>query len=333
MSDLALTEVAAKRIFDELIVPVVFPDHPPGGTPAMTLVVGQPGTAAARAANQLADGRAAVLSAVELRAFHPRYLELSRDRSYEGARILQDSASVWMRSALQHARTNKRSLLLDGTFSSADVALATTGLFSTSGFETAVTVVAAARSESLLALTSKSLLDARAGRASPFTALADHDKLFLDSRALIETLEATPSVDRLTLIDGHGTKVFEASHLDPRGFAGAVAALDDARAIRQSAARAMRWLSELRAATDYAVSLQQIPAPLAEILVQLHELGRDEVVPGLRLPRDSQARPNAEAALERQLLAIRQSSKFERRPEHRHGPPVSTPDVDRGISL
>ncbi|WP_300591051.1 zeta toxin family protein [Microbacterium sp.] len=333
MTDPTLTDETARRIFDEHIVPIVFPDQPGGEPPGMTFVVGQPGTAVTRVASRLSDGHAAVLSAVELRMFHPRYLDLSRDGSPESGRILQDSASGWMRSALQHARTNKRSLLLDGTLSSTDAALAATSLFGTSGFTTSVAVVAVPRSESLLALASKYLLDTREGRASPFTTLADHDRLYLGTRALIEALETTPSVNRLTIIDRDGAALFDASRLDPGGFAGALAALDQARATPPSAARAMRWLSELRATTDYALSFRQVPAPLAEVLVQLHEIGRREVLPGLHLPEDSQARPNAEAALDRQLLAIRQASQVERRPEHRPGPSVSTPDVDRGISL
>jgi len=333
MSDPTLSDEAARQIFDEHIVPIVFADQPGGNSPGMTFVVGQPGTAVTRVARKLSDAHTAVLSAVELRVFHPRYLDLSRDGSPESARILQDSASGWMRSALQHARTTERSLLLDGTLSSPDVALAATGLFGRSGFATTVAAVAVPRSESLLALASKYLLDTRENRASSFTTLADHDKLYLETRALIESLEAAPSVDRLTIIDRDGAPLFDASRFDRGGFAGALAALDQARATPPSAARAMRWLSELRATTDYALSLRQVPAPLAEVLVQLHEIGRREVVPGLRLPQDSQARPNAEAALDRQLLAIRQASQVERHQERRPGPSVSTPDVDRGFSL
>lgn len=333
MTDPTLTDETARHIFDEHIVPIVFPDQSGAESPGMTFVVGQPGTAVTRVARQLSDAHAAVLSAVELRVFHPRYLDLSRDGSPESARILQDSASGWMRSALQHARTNKRSLLLDGTLSSPDVALAATGLFGTSGFTTTIAVVAMPRSESLLAVASKYLLDAREGRASPFTTLADHDRLYLETRVLIEVLETAPSVDRLTIIDRYGAALFDASQLDPGGFAGALAALDQARATPPSAARAMRWLSELRATTDYALSFRQVPAPLAEVLVQLHEIGRREILPGLHLPPDSQARPNVEAALDRQLLAVRHASQVERRPERRPGPSVSAPDLDRGISL
>ena len=134
MSDHVLAEEAAQRIFDEEIVPIFFPDQATSERPMMTFIVGQPGAAATRGASQLSDdGAAGVLSAMELRTFHPRYLELSRSRSPEDARVLQDSAAAWMRSALGHARTNKRSLILDGALSSPDVALAATTLFARSG--------------------------------------------------------------------------------------------------------------------------------------------------------------------------------------------------------
>lgn len=334
MSDPTLAEGAAQRIFDDRIVPIVFPDQPVSEPPTLTYIVGQPGAAATRGAGQLSDGRAAsVVSATELRAFHPHYLQLSRSRSSEDARILQDSASAWMRSALRHARITKRSLILDGTLGPPDVALAATRLFGGSGFKTSVAVVAVPRPESLLASASKYLLDARDGRTSQFTSLADHDAGLANARALIETLEKAPTVDRLTIIDRDGAVMFDASRLDPGGFAGALAALDRAQAAAPSAARTMRWLSELRATTDYALSLRQVPAPLAEVLIELHEIGQRGVLLSLPLPQNSQARPNAASALDRSVVALQQATQVERRLERRPRPSVSAPDVDRGISI
>ncbi len=334
MSGQALTEDAFQRIFDDEIVPTFFPDQPTSEAPTMTLLVGQPGAAATRGAGPLSHGRAAgILSATDLRTFHPHYLELSRSRSPEAAQILQDSASAWMRSALGHARANKQSVLLEGVVSSHDVALAATTLFARSGFETSIAVVAVPRHESLLASGSKFLLDARIGRATQFTSLGDHDTALAATRALVETLETTPSIDRLTIFDLGGTVMLDASTLDSSSFAGALAAFDRAQATATSSARVMRWLSELRAATDYALSFRQIPAPLAEVLVELHEIGRRQILPALSLPPDSQARPAAEAALEQHLAAVRQAAQVERRRERRPGPSVSAPEVDRGISL
>lgn len=333
MSDRAPTSFE-QRVFEQRVLPVVFPHPPADGEPLMLFVLGQPGTGVGRTAGGLIAGRQiAALSAPDLRAFHPRYAELSRDRSPEASRLLAESASGWMRGALQHARTTRRSLVLDGTLSSPDIALATTGLFGGAGFHTTVVVVGVPPAESLLAATSKYLLDVRSGRASQLTTVREHDRGFENTRALVQTLEATPSADRLTIVGRDGTTRFDASRTDPAGFAGARAALDREHATPLPAHGAMRWLSELRAMTDYALSSRQVPRPLTDVLIELHEIGLREILPGLPLPKDSQARPAAEASLGRRLVAVRQAAEAERRPERRTGPVVSAPEPDRGISI
>jgi UDP-N-acetylglucosamine kinase len=328
------SEGERQRVFDERIKPVVFPYPPADDSAEMLFTVGQPGAGTLRATAEVVGERhVAVLSANDLRAFHPRFFELSRSRAPEAVSTLNESATGWMRSGLQHARTTRRSLLLDGTLSSPDVALATTGLFAKSGFTTSVVVVAVPRAESLLATASKYLLDARAGSASAFTSVADHDAGFEGTRTLIHTLESTPSVDRLTIVGRDGMTRFEGTRSDVKSFSGAIAALDREHATALPAPRAMRWLSELRAMTDFALSSRQLARPLAEVLVELHEIALREIVPRLPLPRDSQARPTTEANLARQLVAIRQAVRVDRRSEPERGPVVSGPEPDRGISI
>ena len=334
MSDLVPTEAERQRIFEQRVRPVLFP-HGPSESPDLVFVVGQPGAGALRStARLMADRSVATLSVSDLGAFHPRFLDLSRSRAPEAASILSQSTTGWMQSALQHARTTRRSLLLDGTGSAPDIAIATAGLFARSGFSTTVAVVAVSKAESLLAATSKYLLDARARRVSAITSVAQHNAGFDQTRKLVTSLESTPSVDRLMIVGRDGALRFDASDTDGAAFAGATAALDRERTAAIAAPQAMRWLSELRAATDFALSARQIERPLADALIELHEIALQDVVPRLPLPEDSQARPIAEANLARQLAAVRQVARPERRPAPQSGPVVSAPvpAPDRGIS-
>lgn len=334
MSGVVSAERDLQVVFEERIRPVVFPHGPAAAEPELLLATGQAGVNASRAFGGLMDGREiAALSATDLRAFHPRYLELARSLSPEASRALTESTSGWMRSALKHARTTRRSLLLDGRGSSPDIALATAGLFGKSGFTTTVVVVVNPRSESLLATASGYLFNARAGRASQFTTVAEHDATVEGVRLLVQALESTASVDRLVVIGRDGATRFDAASTDVSGFAGARAAVDREFVTPLPAPPAMRWLSELRATTDFALSLRQVARPLAEVLIELHEVGLREILPNLPLPMDSQARAVAERNLGRQLVAIRQAVHTEPRPERQTAPVISGPEPDRGISI
>lgn len=333
MNDVSASEDEERRIFDERIVPVVFP-HPPADAPLLVFTVGQPGAGVARTSGALVDDQPiAELSANGLRAFHPRYRELSRARSLEAQHILAQSTTGWMRSALQHARTTGCSLALDGSLSSPDIALATTDLFAKSGFTTRVVVVATPPAESLLATVSGYLLEARAGRPATFTSVADHDAGTDNVRLLVQTLESSPSVDRLKIIGRDGVPRFNAAREDGTRFAGAGATLSRAHTTPLPAPAAMRWLSELRAVTDYAMSVRRLPQPLAEVLINLHEVALNEILPALPLPKDSEARPAAEARLGRQLVSIRQATRVTARPAPSPTPVITAPQPDRGISI
>jgi hypothetical protein len=222
---------------------------------------------------------------------------------------------------------------LDGSLSSPDVAAATTDLFAKSGFTTTVVVLATPRAESLLATASGYLLEARAGRAATFTSVADHAAGLDNVRGLVQKLESSPSVDRLRLLGRDGVPQFDASRADETAFVGAGAALARAHASPLPVPVAMRWLSELRAVTDYAMSARRLPQPLAEVLIGLHEVGLNEILPSLPLPKDSQARPAAEARLGRQLVAIRQAARVVQRPAPSPAPVIAAPQPDRGISI
>lgn len=327
----ATAPTASGEVFDQRIAPVLFP-YESTNSPDLIFVTGQPGVAALRAVGSLTHAQEiALLSARDLRAFHPDYLRLSRSRSPESDRELTDSATAWMRSALRYSRTTRRSILLEGTSASLDVMLATTGLFASSGFRTSVAIVSSPRAESLLAATSAYLLAARTGRVAPFTTIEAHDAELGALRKIAETVESESGVDHLWIIGRDGSAEFDAERTGPHGYSGAGNALAHAQSAPMSAPQTMRWLSELRAVTDYALSSSRIAQPVAEVLAELHEIGLREILPDLRLPSDSQARPAAEESVSRRLLAIRQSSLARTRPAPQHAPAISIPEPSRGL--
>ncbi len=275
--------------------------------PTLTLVVGQPGAGAGRAARALLAEHddAAVVDGDGLRAFHPRYVELSRSRSPEALRIFAEATSVWLRDCLAHARRNRRSLLVEGSFSSTRVATATAELFQREGFETHVAVVGQPRSVSLLSEASRFLLADLDKRSAPFTDLATHDAGFEVTRALVSKLEGEASVDRLTVVGRAGHWVFDSHRSD--GFTGASRALVREQVTPMSGPEGRRWLSELRASTEFALTSGGVPAALTEVLIELHELALGEVLPRLPLPVNSLARSRAEATIQARVDALRQA--------------------------
>lgn len=333
MTELRLDDRALRTVFEATIAPITFQEPAPDDGPTLTLVLGQPGSGSGRAAHRLLAEHpaSAILSADGLRAFHPHYLELSRSRSDEAAQIFAEATAGWLRDGLAYARVNRRSLLLEGSFQSAQVASATAELFSADGYRTHVAVAGIPRAVSLLSETSRYLLAHLGGSAARFTDLAVHDAAFEATRALVTQFEGETSVDRLTVIGRSGDWVFDAHRTD--GFTGASRALAREHVTPLTGPEGMLWLSELRASTDYALEARRLPAQLAEVLIALHEIAIAEVVPRLPLPTNSLARSGVEATLRSRLDELRDAVAPGRTPFDFAAPSVTaaTPDLELGI--
>lgn len=333
MSDLSLSEDDRDGILESRVLPVVFrADREPFADPIFTLVVGQSGAAASRATSGVrgTDPRAGVVSAGGLRAFHPRFADLLRSRSPRALTLLSEPAAYWAARSIAHARETGRSVLVEASISSPANALGLAESFARKGFSTRVVVVATPRAQSLLAAASRHLLDRRAGRASAPPDLARHDESWNAVRALVGGLEASPAVDRLTLFSDTGASLFDAARSDDRAFAGASRALIAAHSAPMSNAAAMRWLSELRAATDYALSEESFDRSTAEVLLELQTIAAGEVLPQITLPTDSLARSNAGAAIAARVEGIRRAVASQAVDEA--APTIAPPDVSVGIS-
>lgn len=328
MSTDRLSADQLQQLFGDLIVPVLFPREP-SPSPTLTLLVGQHGAGARRLLTRVGQD-ATFVDASLLRAFHPRFRDLSASRSDDARNQLAEVAAEWTRLSLRHARSTGRSLVLDATATPADLVTATARSFANQGFASSVALIAMSRAESLLATASGYLLDVQAGRVGRFIDVDEHDASLAAMRDLVVALEADPQVDRLLIVDRDGAEVFDA--LRAEGFAGAQTALDTVQQPRLTATQSMRWLSELRAATDFALAEARIPRPLARVLIELHEAG-DDVLDGIALPDDSLALPRASRELARRAATVREAATpSTRRTPEPTGPVVEVPERDRGIS-
>ncbi|GAA1661909.1 zeta toxin family protein [Microbacterium lacus] len=280
-------------------------------TPALVLVRRPAGVTTAAATGRLVaeHGRdIAVINGDELRAMHPAAANPGPD----AMQVVQAAAAEWVRSSLAFAREHRRSILLEGSFTSQ----ATLGLarrFRDDGFEVRVVLCAARRSDSVLAAVSRHLSELRAGIASVFAGRdavdRDRDGLY----GLAAALEQPSAVGRVSVFGHSGASVFDVPGEVPEtGFPGVRDAVGVAESGRRSSLEAAQWLSELRRVTDFAKSRRNLPRPVVVALVELHEVALREVIPALPVPAGSIAAAGIERNVAADLVLLRRGLAIER---------------------
>jgi len=330
VSDWELDDDLRDEILRRIILPLYFPAGPVGESPTLVLLAGQPGSGARRSLGVLIAEHGpdlAVVSGDDLRAFHPRFAEITAAQEREARGGLARATAGWVRDCIRYARESRRSLLLEGTFQDSSVVAGTAERFAAAGFQTRVVVVASRRAESLLSVTSLYLRDVRAGMPGRFTSRETHDRGFEATRALVAAAANAASIDRLTVLDRDGSTVFDEHHAD--GFIGASAALSAVQSARLSRFDATQWLSELHHVTEFAASLRDLPHGVTELLVDLHETALREVIPELHVPADGMFATAIEQKTVAGLVALRRSLQREQ-PVNAAAPVLAPTGPERG---
>ncbi|WP_349426541.1 zeta toxin family protein [Microbacterium sp. LWS13-1.2] len=312
MSGWELDDDDRDEILRHGILPLYFPSVTPSeASPSLILLSGQPGAGRSRATSKLlAEERSdvAVVSNDDMRAFHPRFTQISATSSPEAREGLARTTAGWVRDCIRFARENKRSLLIEGASLDAKVAIGTAERFAAEGFQTRVVVVASRRAESLLSVASLYLRDIHASAPARFVSRDAHDRAFEATRRLVATVEDTASVDRLTILNRNGQTAFDARRPDGSdAFRGAGAALEAAQSGRLSRFDATQWLSELHHVTVFAASRRDLPRGVTDLLVDLHEVALREVIPDLHVPSDGKFTIAIEQKTVASLVALRRS--------------------------
>ena len=328
MPSTELPDGSARDFVAREILPLIFPEPTASVEPVLVLVARPPGSIAAPVTGRLVAEHGpeiAVVNGDDLRALHP---DIAGGAGSSTDAVQADSAE-WLRACIAFARENRRSLLLDGQFSPA-AALGTAGRFAGAGFRTRVVVTGARRAESLLSAVSLYLRGVQSGTGVRFVSRAAHDRGFEGARALTAALEESTAVDRVTVLGRNGTPAFDADRRDlDRPFQGASAALRAVQSERLTSLQSTQWLSELRRVTEFAATLRQMPRPLTELLIDLHETALREIIPELPVPAGSAVVATQERRSAAELVALRRSL-VEERPADVAAPVVAPVAPDRG---
>lgn len=334
MTDLSVASTTRGVIFERDILPLLFPeDQPQDSAPTFVLLTGQPGAGAARSIGRLRAEHGhdlAALSADELRAFHPQFAEATASGSVEAAREVSEATAEWLRAGMAFAREHRRSLLLEGNFTTPSTVLALAQRFAGEGFRTRVVVVGVRRAESLLATLSQYLSGVQAGRPTRFVSREAHDRGFDGTRALTAAMENSTALDRVTVLGRAGAPMFDAeTDGTDHPFRGAGAALVAAQSERLLSLGSVQWMSELRRVTEFAATLREVPRPVTEALIDLHETALREIIPELPVPAGSKVVAAQEHRSASELVALRKLMIAER-PLDAAAPVVAPAGPERG---
>lgn len=333
----ATTTGELDTIYRTLIHPVLFADSPGGeASPALVLLGGQAGSGKSRAsARLLAEHKGMVaVSGDELRIFHPHYRRLVTDQPEGAGSILAEATRPWVRAAIQDCLDERRSLLLEGSFGDPDVTLSTAVRFRDAGFDVQIVAIASPRVLSLVTAASRYLRDLKVGSAARFTRLSAHDHGYDGTTHLVDALDATSPVDRLTVVTRTGTVLLD----KVRDTADNAALFEDAdRALNAGrhpdswgARSTMELLGELKQITNFAIDSGNLTQDTTELLIEAHSRALEDVVPRLSVDSDSPQARFIHQAVTEQLVTLQRAVAAEVGVEHDRRPiPTAATEVDR----
>lgn len=320
------------RAFDNL-VSALLPERRSTNSPEITLVIGQPGAGKSRAAARLhtSQREAVTLGIDDLAPFHPRFLELTRWKSIDAPAAMAPTLADWMSRGIDRILEARQSLILEASLNSPGAAFGLTADFADAGYSTRVIVVAARRSESLLSATSRYLHARRLNEPARFTDRDTHHRGWQGALGTAREAREATSVDRLTILARDGRPLFDAHRGE--GFAGASSAFEAAQSVPFTLLTGAAWFGELRRMTEFARARRELSPPVAELLVELHELALNEVLPLMPLRRRSSAAVEQETRLSAELVSLRREFAIE--PSYREplAPVIAPTPVRRGPSL
>lgn len=288
----------------DAVISVIFDGTSPTEQPTLTLVIGAPGAGKSRSVpRSLAADRAAVVSTDDLAAYDPNYLELTRRRPLDAPSAMSSTVAELLTKSVNHARTTKRSTVIDATINTPQAAIGTAASFEAAGFATQLVVVASRQSQSLLTTASRYMNARRLGTPARFVDVETHRRGWIGTGEVARAVAASDSVQRLTILGRGGATLFNATRAE--GFGDAAAAYDSALRADVTTLEGAEWFGELRRVTEFARESRELSPPVAAVLVELHQLALNEVLPSMAVRRQSAFAVAQEARLTAELVSLK----------------------------
>jgi hypothetical protein len=246
-----------ERIWREKVRPRVFGGHQPDlDRPVLLALGGQTGAGKTAGMHHVLDlhaGRDVVpIIGDDLRIDHPRYSEIMATDDLSMPEATGPASAAWIRMALDHARAQRYSCLVEGTFRSPQTTLGTVREFAAAGYHVHIVALAVPGPVSWLSCLARYHGARAAGSPGRWITPASHQAGFVGTPTTVDAAEHDSAVHRLSIIDRAGALLYDntrtadsdlASWREP---AGAAAVLSDARERQWTQAEARAFLTQIR---------------------------------------------------------------------------------------
>lgn len=234
-------------------------DHAPVEHPTVVFLGAQPAAGKSHAQAEILrwyDRPMFTVDSDELRAHHPAFEEIMSTDPQRMPVLTNQAASEWTRRSIQYARQHRLDTIIENTFHNPTVIRDSAADFRAAGHRVHAVAVAVPAEVSRLAMADRYLTSLEAGRVPRWTTLAAHDQAVTGASDTLSELHHTRAVDRLTIIDRHGHRAYDAHTDTPEWSTDPANALTDARkahwspATREDHARLYRHVAAAALRTD-----------------------------------------------------------------------------------
>lgn len=212
MSDYYLSDELLERGWRELRSDIDA-EHQPSLTPTVVFLGAQPAAGKSQAQAAIRQWYERPMFAVdsdELRKNHPAFDDIMATDPVRMPILTNQAASYWTRQCIDHARHRRLDTIVENTFHNPDVIADSAEQFRAAGYRVHAVVLAVPEELSRLTMLDRYLTSLDYRTVARWTTLAAHNSAVSGSTDTLRGLHQNLAVDRLTILERHGTRHYDA---------------------------------------------------------------------------------------------------------------------------